>query len=140
MRFWDSSAIVPLVQAEATTAQLQKMVIEDRELAVWWGTEVECASALARSFRERGEWEDAAQKFEQLAELARRWRTVDPSAEIKRVALRILCSHPLRAADALQLAAAVIAAGHQPHVLPFVSLDTRLRAAAAREGFPLLPA
>jgi uncharacterized protein len=43
--------------------------------------------------------------------------------------------HPLRAADALQLAAAVVAAERDPPSLEFVSLDDRLLEAASREGF-----
>jgi hypothetical protein len=47
--------------------------------------------------------------------------------------------HPLRAADALQLAAALIWVEEQPHGESFVSLDPRLRDSAAREGFTLVP-
>jgi predicted nucleic acid-binding protein len=43
--------------------------------------------------------------------------------------------HPLRAADALQLAAAVVAAEGIPASLSIVTLDERLAAAARREGF-----
>jgi hypothetical protein len=43
--------------------------------------------------------------------------------------------HPLRAADSLQLAAAIIAAEREPTTLEFVSLDDRLGEAASREGF-----
>jgi hypothetical protein len=46
--------------------------------------------------------------------------------------------HPLRAADALQLAAAYIAAERRPSSLELVILDDRLAAAARREGFVLL--
>ncbi len=52
---------------------------------------------------------------------------------------RLLRLHPLRAADALQLAAAIIACEHQPESLPLVTLDQRLAEAARREGFAVLP-
>ncbi len=46
--------------------------------------------------------------------------------------------HALRAADSLQLAAALIAANHDPATLEIVSLDARLATAARREGFKVL--
>jgi predicted nucleic acid-binding protein len=44
----------------------------------------------------------------------------------------------LRAADALHLAAALVACEERPHLLPFVTLDGRLEDAARREGFTVL--
>lgn len=44
----------------------------------------------------------------------------------------------LRAADALQLAAALAAAENNPSALSIVTLDDRLAEAAEREGFPLM--
>jgi predicted nucleic acid-binding protein len=50
-------------------------------------------------------------------------------------AVRVVRVHPLRAADAMQLAAAMTAAKMRPSSLEFVTADRRLAAAAAREGF-----
>ncbi|MFZ1888102.1 MAG: hypothetical protein WAU33_08715 [Candidatus Binataceae bacterium] len=47
-------------------------------------------------------------------------------------------SHPLRAADALQLGAAIVAAEEEPMSLEFVTLDRKLADAAAKEGFRVL--
>jgi hypothetical protein len=47
MKFWDASAIVPLLVAEPTTRPLQVLAGRDPEMLVWWGAEVECSSALA---------------------------------------------------------------------------------------------
>lgn len=47
MRFWDASAIVPLLIAEASTRRLQALDARDPDMLVWWGFEVECASTLA---------------------------------------------------------------------------------------------
>jgi hypothetical protein len=55
------------------------------------------------------------------------------------VALRLLRNHPLRAADALQLAAALIASEETPQTLEFICLDDRLALAARREGFTVIP-
>ena len=52
-------------------------------------------------------------------------------------ALRVLDLHPLRAADAMQLAAALVVSRERPETLPFVTLDARLAQVAEREGFPL---
>jgi predicted nucleic acid-binding protein len=49
--------------------------------------------------------------------------------------VRFLRVHPLRAADALQLAAAFTAAERRPSSLAFVCMDEKLLAAAKREGF-----
>jgi hypothetical protein len=54
-------------------------------------------------------------------------------------AKRLLAVHPLRATDALQLAAALVAADEQPATRPFVTLDHALVEIARREGFEVLP-
>ena len=46
--------------------------------------------------------------------------------------------HPLRAADALQLAAAFVAAERGPSSLQVVTLDERLADAMRKEGFVLI--
>ena len=52
MRFWDSSALVPLCVDEPATDAALALLAEDPEVAVWWATPVECASALARLERD----------------------------------------------------------------------------------------
>jgi predicted nucleic acid-binding protein len=59
---------------------------------------------------------------------------------VERRARRLLALHPLRAADALQLASALVACDERPDRLPLVTLDERLAAAAMREGFRVLGA
>jgi predicted nucleic acid-binding protein len=139
MRFWDASAIVPLLIEEATTKQLQACAAQDPAMLVWWSSEVECASALARLERD-GAIDDvsATQAFERLKHLAHAWHEVDPSDPVRETAVRFLRVHPLRTADALQLAAAFIASERRPSSLELVTLDERLAAAARKEGFPLV--
>jgi hypothetical protein len=48
VKFSDASAIVPLPVAESTTRSLQALANRDSDLLVWWGSQVECALALAR--------------------------------------------------------------------------------------------
>jgi uncharacterized protein len=52
--------------------------------------------------------------------------------------VRFLRVHPLRTSDALQLAAAFVAAERRPSSLEVVTLDDRLAAAARKEGFLLV--
>ena len=136
MKFWDASAIVPLLMAESTTNDLQAHAARDPVMLVWWASEVECASAIARLELEGTlELSIAQQAFDRLKRLAQGWHEVDPSDPIRETAVRLLRVHPLRAADALQLAAAFIAAERQPSSLELVILDERLALAARKEGF-----
>jgi uncharacterized protein len=139
MKFWDSSAIVPLLLAEPTTRAMQTMVAKDSTMLVWWATEVECASALARLEREDA-LEDAATRlaFDRLRQLASGWHEIDPSDAIREAAVRFLRVHALRAGDALQLAAAFVAAERRPPSLEVVTLDERLAGAARKEGFDVI--
>lgn len=139
MKFWDASAIVPLLLAEPITAAAQTLAAKDPAMLVWWGTEVECASAIARLERDGAIEEPAVtQAFARLRQIACGWHEVDPSDTIREAAIRFLRVHPLRAADALQLAAAFIAAERRPPSLEVVTLDDRLAVAARREGFVLI--
>jgi hypothetical protein len=143
MTFWDSSALVPLFASEEATRAVQALYARDPEVVVWWASPVECASAIARLEREGAlAPADAAESFSRLDALATSWWQVEPTDEIRETARRLLRVHPLRAADALQLAAAFVAAERRPSTLTFVTLDDRLREAAGKEGFLLedLPA
>jgi predicted nucleic acid-binding protein len=138
VRFWDASAIVPLLMAEAATRSMQQLAADDPALLVWWATEVECASAIARLERDGGlDAAAAIEAFHRLRRLADGWHEVDPSDLIREAAVRFLRVHPLRAADALQLAAAFVAAERRPSTLDLITLDERLAAAARKEGFPV---
>lgn len=139
MKFWDSSAIVPLLLAEPTTRAMQTIVAKDSTMLVWWATEVECASALARLEREDA-LEDAATRlaFDRLRQLASGWHEIDPSDAIREAAVRFLRVHVLQAGDALQLAAAFVAAERRPPSLEVVTLDERLAGAARKEGFDVI--
>jgi predicted nucleic acid-binding protein len=139
MRFWDASAIVPLLMTEPTTKAAQALIEKDPTMLVWWATEVECASAIARLEREGALDEPAVtHAFDRLKQLAYGWHEIDPSDPIREAAIRFLRVHPLRGADALQLAAAFIAAERRPPSLDMVTLDDRLAVAARKEGFTLV--
>lgn len=140
MKFWDSSALIPLFLEETTTTQLRGILASDPSLCIWWGSRVECVSAISRLERLREL--EPGQAIEVLAHgraLFDSALEVPPSQVLRDLACRLLRVHPLRAADALQLAAALVLCEQQPEGLEFVSLDERLREAAGREGFPILP-
>jgi predicted nucleic acid-binding protein len=140
MIFWDSSALVALIMEEPASKSRLRQLQEDPVILVWWGTPVECESAIQRRLREgvvtAGE---AAQARQNLAELARGWLEVQPTAELRQLALRLLRTYALRAADALQLAAAVVVASRGVSDLKFASADLRLNEAAEIENLAVLP-
>ena len=139
MRFWDSSALLPLLVDEPARERLIALLEEDGEVLAWWGTPVEIASALARREREGLLTpDDVAAALDAARALAESWHEIVPSDAVRRTAERLLRTHPLRAADALQLAAVLIAADHDATSLELVCLDERLKSAARREGFTVL--
>lgn len=139
MNFWDSSAIVPLLVNEPASLERGQQLEADHVMLVWWATSVECASALQRLVREGGlDSAGALAAVARLRELEKHWNEVEPTQQVRQQAERLLRLHPLRAADALQLAAAIIAADYDPTGLTFVTSDERLIAAAAKEGFAVL--
>jgi len=139
MKFWDSSAVVPLLVEQAATVDMQELAMADSLLLVWWSTAVECGSALARLEREGAlDATSAAGAFSRLAQLATSWQEVEAGDLVRETAIRLLRVHNMRAADSLQLAAAFVAAEGRPSTLEFVTLDDRLALAAQKEGFVVL--
>lgn len=139
MRFWESSAIIPLLVHEATSRQMQRLADEDSRMVVWWGSEVECASALSR--RQRSgvlDHQQITSAQSRLKKFATIWLEIEPEELVRSTAIRFLRVHALRAGEALQLAAAFVGADGRPDSLPFVTLDARLAEAAASEGFQLV--
>ena len=140
MRFWDASAIVPLCCTQEATAIVERLGRADATFVVWWGSPVECVSAFARLCRAGGLTADElASTIGVLRVLRDAWTEVMPGDPVRERAERLLRTHPLRAADALQLAAALVWASDQPAGNIVVTLDERLRTAAIQEGFAVEP-
>jgi|SRR5262245_34626451 len=139
VKFWDTSAIIPLVLVESASARVRNWYRTDSEIIVWTLTRVELLSAIARRRREDS-------RSTPMLTAARRniirawdgWSEVTTVELVRRHAERLVESYPLRAADALQLGAALMAAEGDPRNLEFVTLDRNLADAAEREGFPVL--
>jgi hypothetical protein len=113
---------------------------DDPEMLVWATTSVEVLSAIHRMSR-TGDLQPgaAALAIEQLEVLRAGWSEVLDVEIVRTRAERLLAVHDLRAADALQLAAALTASGERTRGVGFVGLDKRLNEAARREGFRVLP-
>lgn len=108
----------------------------DPAIVTWWGTFVECASALARLARDGLlQNDEQRQAMDVLRQSSLTWVEVPASDNVREQAVRLLRLHPLRAGDALHLAAAIIAADFDTSALEFVTLDKRQAEAAEREGF-----
>ena len=138
MRFWDSSALVPLLVRQRATGRMRSLYRSDSGVLAWWGAAVECESAISRLEREGLlRRRSAAAARARLDRFAATWHEVQPSERLRENARRFLRVHDLRAADAFQLAAASAAAEGRPGALAVVCLDDRLSAATEREGFPL---
>jgi predicted nucleic acid-binding protein len=139
MKFWDTSAIVPLLLDEPTSPQMRLLSFVDRFLLVSFLTPVEITSALFRRAR-TSEIDTAALNSanRQLAELRHFWLAIEEINVVLPTAMELLTRHSLRAGDAIQLASAIAATADRSTV-PFVTLDKRLAVAAAAEGFEVLP-
>lgn len=102
MRFWDASAIVPLLVEERPREAILSLLEHDDVMLVWWATPVECTSAIARRERDGSLTATvAAASLNSLRYLKDRWHEVLPSAVLCDIAERLLRVHPLRAANSL---------------------------------------
>jgi len=136
MRYWDASGIVPLLVEQSHSREMEKLIEQDPDIVTWWGSSIECFSALMRLVREGRLNSSGAQAAERrLRELRKGWNEVLPTEACRRAAERMLRVHPLRAVDAQQLAAALIASDNEPSMLEVVCLDQRLTEALRKEGF-----
>ena len=141
MRYWDASAIVPLAIAEPSSERVREWLREDSDLVTWAWTRVELASAVERRARQgQLDREERRACLDRFAELGRAWDEVFDLHAVRSRALALLARHPLRAADAAQLGAALVVAEGDPASLVFVCLDEQLAVAADREGLRVLSA
>jgi predicted nucleic acid-binding protein len=139
VRFWDTSAIIPLWIAEQGSSHARTWYRNDSDVIAWTLTRVEVFSALARRRRE------APLAASRLLTVRRdfiraweQWSEVTAIEIVRRHAERIVESYPLRASDALQIGAAIVAAEDDPTAIEFVTFDENLASAAEREGFRVL--
>jgi predicted nucleic acid-binding protein len=140
MKFWDASAVVPLIVQEEETEYCIKQFSVDEDVMVWTLSKIEVFSALCRRFRDSSLTEEAFEFakgrmndfFDMVFEIV-------SISKVKERALSLLQVHPLKAADALQLASVLVATEEDPSRLPIICFDERLGQAARREGFTVNP-
>jgi len=139
MRFWDSSALIPLMIAEAESAHMRQLLMEDGSIATASITPLEIASVLWRR-RHAGMLDVAAHHDADVtfAEVSARWTEVTHTPRVVQAAIDLVTRQPLRSLDALHLASAIVMTD-MPSDLAFVTLDRNLAAAARAEGFAVLP-
>jgi len=143
MRFWDSSAILPLVIEQQPFSRTCQLLLADRGArAVGFSARIECRSGVERLFREGLlPAVDRARAVADLDALLDRFDVVAFSNSVENRALELLGRHELRALDAMQLACALaLRGGRTARLVAFVSCDRRLGRAAAAEGLDLVPA
>jgi hypothetical protein len=139
VRYWDSSALISLFVTEPESVDRTSLLKDDAQVVTWWGSRIECASALNRLSREQSlDERGLIQALGNLDAFCETCLEILPSEEVRKRAMRLLRIHPLRAADALQLGAALVAAREDPSSLVLVTSDDRLKLAAEREGFLVL--
>ncbi len=140
MRFWDSSAIIPLIVLEDKTQYCISAFKADNEIMAWTMSKVEVFSALCRRFREGSlneeTFELAKIRMNDLFDIV---FEIVAISKVKERALRLLQVHTLRAADAMQLASLLVATQEDTSKLPIMCFDERLKQAAKREGFIINP-
>jgi predicted nucleic acid-binding protein len=127
--------LVPLcVRQKATPAAIA--LFKTCEIVVWWTTPVEIASALARLTRMRQLHQNEWAKARKLAaSLGQSWSIVLPTQAVHVLAMQTVERYDLRAADALQLAAALVWGEKVPQGRLFLTADRKLCAAALLVGF-----
>ncbi len=137
--FWDTSALVPLCCFQPQSAQAMQVARTYSRQVVWWGTVIEAVSSLNRLTREGTlNAKEGGQAFARLDYLRGRWNEVQPTEEVRDRAERLLRVHRLRAADALQLAAAMAWCGDRPQGRTLIGADGILSNAADAEGFTVI--
>ncbi len=139
MRYWDASAIVPLIVAEKGSDSARTWLSEDRTVVTWAWTRTEVTGAIERRTRE-GSLSRVQRRnvLHHLDAFADTWNEVTEILAVRTRAAALLARHPLRASDAAQLGAALLVNEQLPFALPFVSLDHRLEIAAEKEGLRIL--
>jgi predicted nucleic acid-binding protein len=140
MRFWDASALVPMLVPEPATEIVVRLLRSDPEIVVAWTATIECVSACVRRYRERiASDTQLAGALNRLRDLSAHWNFAEPSSLLRSAAERLVARHALRTGDAIQLASATVTAEGVDRALDFVCFDRRLALAATTEGLRVVP-
>jgi predicted nucleic acid-binding protein len=139
MKFWDTSALVPLLVDEETTTEVRQLFVRDPDVVIWLLTSVELLSAIGRLGRRAAGIDDLVPSLRSEAvELVSRCVVVSEVDGVRRRAERLVGVHPIAAADAMQIGAALVACEDRPERLEIVTLDAQLARCAQLEGFRVI--
>ena len=140
MRYWDASALVPVVVAEPDSERVRTWLSEDDHIVTWAWSRTEIIGAIERRAREgslsRPQRREVLRRFDAFAES---WDEVTELLAVRSRANALLARHPLRTADAGQLGAALLIQEQLAQALTFVCLDHRLSTAAELESLRVMP-
>ena len=136
MAFFDTSAIVPLCVAQPSSQKAKQAYRSFTRQVVAWPTLIEASGAIYRAVRLGGLTESNARRaLSRLAQLEKRWTEIVASDRVRHSAINVLSTYDLRAADAIQLASALVWCKDKPRDRAFVCLDQKLVTAARAVGF-----
>ena len=140
LRFWDTSALLPLILDEESSDTVANLLRQDTDITVWWGTRAECAVAISR-LRWNGELDEEREEStrEVLDVVAETWIEIRPTDDLRLLGTLLSRYHLLKTADCFQLASALRWCEGGTTGFAFVCLDRQLRQAARKDGFTVLP-
>lgn len=134
--FWDASAVVPLCCVDKHSQRARFLSRQYPQMIVWWNTRVEIRSALCRFVRE-GNLDEKGfkQALKLVGKMRDRWSVILPTDVLADLAENCLDRYRLRAADAMQLSAALVWCREKPARRAFITFDPGLATAARELGF-----
>ena len=131
--YWDTSPIIALLVGEPAATRYRRF--ENQSIVTWRATSLECVSAIARRQRAGAAAEIIAESYCRLEAMRAGWQLVHASESLHRTAVRLLKTHALSAAGALQLSPALLASNFEAYLAHFLTEEARLQQAAEKEGF-----
>ena len=134
--FFDSSAIIPVLLQQPFSARARQLLRKYQKPVLAWTTPIEVQSALSRLYRE-GYLNDKGYhtSMDRFLHIEDNRLEVLPTEKLRGLAREVLRNYDLRAADAIQLASALLWCNEKPKGKPFLTFDARLADAAAKAGF-----
>ncbi len=98
-----------MIVRESETRRMREILSQDDVMAVFYATEIECVSAFSRRLREQSMDQSSFDgAIDLLVALLEHWPEILPTHDLRLDAEALLTIHPLKTADALQLAAALL--------------------------------
>lgn len=136
MRYWDTSALLPLLLKQRCSENIREIIKEDKAISTSWISKVELSSAICRLEREGHiseiELDSLLRRVDMLIQSC---CIVHPSEKLSDRAMRALRSHSIKSLDAIQLASALIVSKDVTNNFEFITLDKQLGNIARKEGF-----